>query len=451
MAIMSDILDLSMPIFEGMPCDDLGPKFWTRLSYAASRQLYQHTQSREGRVFLTTDHVGTHLDGPLRFDPKGAPIEEVPLDRFLRPARLIDLRQVGRAGHIDAKALDRAAKDLAPGEAAVLWTGHDLYWKHPDFFWNRPQLTLDAAEWLAQRKPGLVGADFPGIGRPSDERFEVKRCLHRAGIMTVEQLMRLHALAGRRWHLFCGPLRIRGTAGSLVRAVALVDWDAREIVDLTLDTFPGMPTLGAVPSYWTRASHGLTSHFYKGELSYQTSAMMLTEHAGTHLDVPYHFKEDGPAVHEIPVSRLFVRAKVFDFTHKRPLEAITPADLEQVARRDNITLTPGDGAVIWTEHSRNYYARPQDYGDVRPFISKEGAEWIAARRPAIVITDLVGLDEPIDHTTPVHNAVLHGGVCMLQVTTNLKCLAKGEWYVGAFALNLVQGTGAPVRAFAARA
>ena len=22
---------------------------------------YQHTQSREGRVFLTTDHVGTHL------------------------------------------------------------------------------------------------------------------------------------------------------------------------------------------------------------------------------------------------------------------------------------------------------------------------------------------------------------------------------------------------------
>jgi kynurenine formamidase len=40
---------------------------------------------------------------------------------------------------------------------------------------------------------------------------------------------------------------------------------------------------------------------------------------------------------------------------------------------------------------------------------------------------------------------------MLQVTTNLKHLAEGEWNVCAFPINLVQGTGAPLRAFAARA
>src|SRR5690242_3520317 len=115
MPIARDVVDLSMPFFEGMPCDDLGPKIWTRLSFAASRQLYQHTQSREGRVFLTTDHVGTHLDGPLRFDPKGPPIEQVPLDRFLLPARLIDLREVGR-GAIGVRELERAASGLTAGE-----------------------------------------------------------------------------------------------------------------------------------------------------------------------------------------------------------------------------------------------------------------------------------------------------------------------------------------------
>ena len=46
------VVDLSVPIYEGMPVDDLGPKFWVRLSHAASRPLYQYTQSREGRVFL---------------------------------------------------------------------------------------------------------------------------------------------------------------------------------------------------------------------------------------------------------------------------------------------------------------------------------------------------------------------------------------------------------------
>jgi kynurenine formamidase len=451
MPVVSDVVDLSMPFFEGMPCDDLGPKIWNRLSFAASRQLYQHTQSREGRVFLTTDHVGTHLDGPLRFDPKGSPIEQVPLERFILPARQIDLRAVGRSGLIGARDLERAAPDLAIGEAAVLWTGHDLHWKHPDYFWNRPQLAPDGADWLAERRPGIVAADFPGIGKPADDRFEVKRRLHRAGIMTAEQLMHLDRVAGRRWHLFCGPLRIRGTAGSLLRAVALVDWRAREIVDLTLDTFPGMPALGAVPTYWTRANHDLTRFFYKGELSYQTNSMMLTEHAGTHLDVPYHFKEDGPAVHEVPVDKLLVRARVFDFSDKKPLDGIGPEDFERVARRDGIEIEPGDGAVVYTEHSRNYYASPQTYGDVRPFITKEGAEWVARHKPGIVITDLVGLDEPADQTTPVHNIVLHSGVCMLQVLTNLKHLTKGEWYVGAFAINVVQGTGSPVRAFAARA
>jgi len=451
MAIVDDVIDLSVPFYEGMPVDDVGPKIWERLGYAYSRQLYQNTQSRAGRVFITTDHTGTHIDGPLRFDPKGAPMEKVPLERFLLPARLLDLRSRHRAGLIDAAELKKAgAEKLAKGEAAVLWTGHDLYLKDPDYFWNRPQLTKDGAEFLAKKKPGIVAADFPGIGTPNDDRYEIKRILHKAGIMTFEQLCNLAAVAGKKWHLYAGPLRVRGTAGSIVRACALVNWRAKEIVDLTLDTFPGMPTLGAVPSYWARASHDLTGFFYKGALSYQTHSMMLTEHAGTHLDAPYHFKESGLAIHELPLTRLVVRARVFDMTHKKPLEAIEPADFEAAQRKAKMHLEPGDGAVVWTEHSKNYYTRP-DYGDYRQFISAAGAKWLVRQKPSIVITDLVGLDEPVDITSPVHNAVLRGGVCMLQVTTNIRRLAKGEWYVCAFPIKLVQGTGSPLRAFAARA
>jgi kynurenine formamidase len=441
-----------MPFYEGMPCDDLGPKVWERLGYSYSRQLYQNTQSRAGRVFLTTDHTGTHLDGPMRFDPKGLPIEQVPLDRFLAPARLLDLRAGGRSSIIGRAELERAgASGLRPGEAAVLWTGHDLYLKDPDYFWHRPQISADGAEFLVEKRVGIVAADFSGIGRPSDDRYTVKRILHKGGAITVEQLRNLQQLAGKSWHIFCGPLRVRGAAGSIIRAVGLVNWRAKEIVDMTLDFFTGMPALGAVPTYWTRANHSLTSFFYKGELSYQTHSMMLTEHAGTHLDVPYHFDEHGMAIHEVPVDKLLVRAKVFDMTHKKPLEGIGPADFEEVMRRTDLRIEPGDGAVVWTEHSKNYYTQPEKYGDHRQFITAEGAKWLVAKKPSIVITDLVGLDEPIDVTTPVHNAVLHSGTMMLQVTNNVRRLAEGEWYIGAFPIKLVQGTGAPVRAFAARA
>ena len=450
MPITDEIVDLSVPFYEGMPCDDLGPKIWERLGYAYSRQLYQNTQSRAGRVFLTTDHTGTHVDGPLRFDPKGAAIEQVPLERFLAPATMLDLRFVGRAGTIGAAELKRAGADrLRAGDAAVLFTGHDLYLKDPDYFWHRPQLTSEGAELLVQKKVGMVAADFPGIGRPSDDRYTIKRILHRGSVITVEQLANLKVLAGKTWHLFAGPLRVRGAAGSIIRAVGLVNWRAREIVDLTLDFWPGMPTLGAVPTYWTRANHKLTSHFYKGEVSYQTHSMMLTEHAGTHFDAPYHFDEQGPAIHQIALSNCMARARVFDMTHKKPLDPIGPEDLEKALKKSGMKIAPGEGIVIWTEHSKNYYASPDTYGDHRPFITAEGAKWIAARKPFAVITDLVGLDEPVDLATPVHNAVLHAGICMLQVTTNIKRLAEGEWYVGMFPINLVQGTGAPLRAFAA--
>ena len=451
MPIADDIIDLSVPFYEDMPTDDLGPKIWERLGYTYSRQLYQHTQSRAGRVLLTTDHCGTHIDGPLRFDAKGTPLEQVPLERFLLPARQLDLRFVGRGGTIGPQELERAgAGELIPAGAAVFWTGHDLYLHDPDYFWHRPQLTMDGAAFLVSKGVGIVAADFPGIGRPSDDRYEVKRRLHAGGTMTVEQLRGLAAVSDQPWHLYCGPLRIRGGAGSIVRACALVGWHATELVDLTLDIYKGMPSLGATPTYWTRANHELTSHFYKGELSYQSHSLFLSEHAGTHLDPPYHFDELGPAIDDLPLASLLVRARVLDLTHKKPLEPIGPEDLQAALTRAGTTIEPGDGAVVWTGHSRNYYTRP-DYGDYRPFITAEGAAWIVARKPAIAITDLVGLDEPVDLTTPVHNALLRGGLCMLQVTTNLDRVRDGEWWIGAFPINIVRGTGAPLRAFAARA
>jgi kynurenine formamidase len=83
----------------------------------------------------------------------------------------------------------------------------------------------------------------------------------------------------------------------------------------------------------------------------------------------------------------------------------------------------------------------------RPFITAAGAAWLAARRPGFVATDLVGLDEPADPVTPVHNCLLRAGIPQLQVLTNLARLAGHDAYIAAFPLKLVGGTGSPVRAF----
>jgi len=53
------------------------------------------------------------------------------------------------------------------------------------------------------------------IVEAGDRRFEVKRALHRAGVMTVEQLSNLESVEGKRWHLFAAPLRVRGMAARM--------------------------------------------------------------------------------------------------------------------------------------------------------------------------------------------------------------------------------------------
>jgi len=311
------------------------------------------------------------------------------------------------------------------------------------------QLSLDGAEWLTRRRVGVVAADFPGLGRPGDDRYEVKRALHRGGALTVEQLCNLARLEGRRWYLGAAPIRIRGLAGSLIRAVGLVGSWSLDLLDLSLDIFPGMTALGgAVPTLWPRASHALTAFFYRGALSYQTTSMLLSEHAGTHVDAPHHFDEQGRTIDQLPLGQLCLRARVFDMTHKGALDGIGPADFEEALRRDNLQLAAGEAAVIRTEHSRNY--ERSDYTYHRSFITAAGAAWLAARRPGLVATDLVGLDEPADRSDPVHNCLLRADIPQLQVLTNLRGLREGEWYVTAFPLKLVGGTGAPVRAFAVR-
>jgi kynurenine formamidase len=114
-------------------------------------------------------------------------------------------------------------------------------------------------------------------------------------------------------------------------------------------------------------------------------------------------------MHDLALPGMIHPMVIFDMTHKAPLEGIGRDDLQPGLERSGKALGPGIGAVIWTGHSNNY-VEGADFGGYRPCITAEGASWLAEQRCAVVITDLVGLDERIDMTEPVHNILLHAGL-----------------------------------------
>jgi arylformamidase len=54
------------------------------------------THARSNTKLTLATHLGTHVDAPYHFHPGGATIEDMPLEKYMGPAVLLDLRQVAR-------------------------------------------------------------------------------------------------------------------------------------------------------------------------------------------------------------------------------------------------------------------------------------------------------------------------------------------------------------------
>lgn len=167
-------------------------------------------------------------------------------------------------------------------------------------------------------------------------------------------------------------------------------------------------------------------------------------HFGTHIDAPCHFIADGPALHEIPLDRLYGPGVVWRLRCE-PYEVIEPERLEAVGP----PLRPGDILLLdtgWAEHfgTARY--------DEHPSLSLGAAEWIVERQVKLVGFDFLTPDMPVNRRPaefrwPIHHILLSQGVLIAENVANLQSLG-GRVEAMFFALNIEGADGAPARAIA---
>ena len=212
------MIDLSHPLEHGQFNFPYDPRISVVVHNTVASIGYNITE-----ISMST-HQGTHLDVPYHFFDDGKTVDQVPLERFFGPARLVDLAP---GTHLPAKTpitrsmLEKHADDFFPGGKVIYRTGWDRMFGRPEFFADFPTLTLEAAQWIAQRRIGLLGMDTP---TPSTEWKEVHWALLAKGveIVIVEGLANLDRLPPR-FTLAAFPLNIKGRDGSPIRAVAILD------------------------------------------------------------------------------------------------------------------------------------------------------------------------------------------------------------------------------------
>lgn len=88
-------------------------------------------------------HTGTHVDAPSHTEPDGQSLDELPIQRFVRDAICVDLRDCSAREPIQPAALP-----AAEAEVLVLRTGWDRYWGDRTYV-DHPYLTPAAARYCA--------------------------------------------------------------------------------------------------------------------------------------------------------------------------------------------------------------------------------------------------------------------------------------------------------------
>ena len=210
------LIDLSHPLTNDTPPFPGDPPVEVvRLASTDQTDFSQRASLNCGKVHLPI-HCATHMDAPFHFFADRVTIEQVPLERCLGTALMVDCTDPA----IGAEHLAPYGEALAGHDCAILNTGWYRQWGQPGYFSEHPVLTQDAAQFLVDVGIGLVGVDFPSVDRTPHEAHLV---LLGNNVLIVENLTNLAAIGQDTFDFSAIPLAIAGGDGSPVRAMARID------------------------------------------------------------------------------------------------------------------------------------------------------------------------------------------------------------------------------------
>jgi len=191
-------------------------------------------------AFCSPEHGGTHMDAPVHFGEHAWSVEQVPVDRLIAPAVVIDVTKQAAADRdyrlttADLAAWEAQHGRVAAGAVVLLRTGWSARW--PDrlrYFGNAstsdasdlhfPSFGADAVRVLVEeRHVAAIGLDTPSIDHGPSHDFPVHRLVAAANVPGLENLDHLDALPATGAWLLALPMKIEGGTGAPLRVVALL-------------------------------------------------------------------------------------------------------------------------------------------------------------------------------------------------------------------------------------
>jgi kynurenine formamidase len=235
----ADWIDLTYPLSEESIFWPTAQRFELRTDFAGHTEggYYYSAYS-----FTTAEHGGTHIDAPVHFAEGRHSVDEIPLDRLIGEAVVLDLsrridgRCDARVTTQDLQAWEKDNGEIADQSIVLLRTGFGDYWPDAERYLGTalrgkagvaalcfPGLHPDAATWLAeQRRIKSVGIDTASIDYGKSTDFAAHVNLMTRNIPAFENVANLGSLPARGVYVIALPTLIAGGSGGPLRIVASI-------------------------------------------------------------------------------------------------------------------------------------------------------------------------------------------------------------------------------------
>ncbi len=163
--------DLTQPLSHLTPpwptYEPLQIKFFKRLS----------PNGANGQLITTSNHVGTHLDGPLHFCTHGRDIASLSLDYLVGPGVIVDLSDIAEDYGIYTSKDITDRVEVKEGDILIINTGYHRYaWDMPEadevrYMIKHPGPAREFAEWCKEMKLKWLAVDCGSADHPMNTKI----------------------------------------------------------------------------------------------------------------------------------------------------------------------------------------------------------------------------------------------------------------------------------------
>jgi kynurenine formamidase len=191
-------------------------------------------------TLCTPEHGGTHLDAPAHFAEGRDSTEQIPLDRLMGPAVVIDVHARAatdpdyRLSAADVQAWESRHGAIPAGSIVLLRTGWPARWPDAKRYLGDdtpgdatrlhfPGYGAEAARLLVEgRRAAVLGIDTASLDHGPSKDFIVHQIANAANVPGLENLANLDELPETGATVIALPMKIAGGSGGPLRAVALL-------------------------------------------------------------------------------------------------------------------------------------------------------------------------------------------------------------------------------------